>query len=118
MSDRHVTTDDSWVPDACTLPTAERPLRLAEFNQFFRDAVRGADRLSPQHLRLQLDSAKHVEETARDLTARETSCCSFFTFDIVRPRPDSLTLDVRVPAAHGDVLDALAERATSVRVQR
>ncbi|MBM0238763.1 hypothetical protein JNW88_19355 [Micromonospora sp. ATA32] len=118
MSDRHVTTDDSWVPDACTLPTGERPLRLAEFDQFFRDAVRGADRLSAQHLRLQLDGAEQVEETARDLTARESSCCSFFTFDIARPGSDSLTLDVRVPAAHVDVLDALAERATSVRVQR
>jgi hypothetical protein len=78
MSDRHVTTDDSWVPDSCTLPTAERPLRLAEFDQFFTDAVRGVDRLSTQHLRLQLDGAAQVEETARDLTARESSCCSFF----------------------------------------
>ncbi|WP_446210303.1 hypothetical protein [Micromonospora sp. IBSANI012] len=118
MSDQHVTTDDSWVPDVCTLPTAERPLRLAEFDQFFRDAVRGADRLSTQHLRLHLDGAEQVEETARDLTARESSCCSFFAFDIARRSPDSLTLDVRVPTAHVDVLDALAERAISARVQR
>lgn len=110
--------DDSWVPDACTLPTAQQPLRLAEFDRFFRDAVRGGDRLSPQHLRLHLDGTEQVERTARDLTAREASCCSFFAFAIARPGPDSLTLDVRVPAAHVDVLDALAERATSVRVQR
>ncbi|MFE9204863.1 hypothetical protein [Micromonospora sp. NPDC007230] len=116
MSDQHVTTDGSWVPDACTLPTAERPLRLAEFDQFFRDAARSADRLSAQHLRLQLDGADQVEQTARDLTARESSCCTFFTFDIARPDSNSLTLDVRVPAAHVDVLDALAQRA--VRVQR
>ncbi|MEH1054529.1 hypothetical protein V6U89_04865 [Micromonospora sp. CPCC 206171] len=115
MSDRHVTTDDSWAPDACTLPTRDRPLRLAEFDQFFRDAVQGVDRLSAQHLRLRLAGAGQVEETARDLTARESSCCSFFAFDI---SPDSLTLDVRVPAAHVDVLDALAERATSVRSQK
>ncbi|MET7672052.1 hypothetical protein [Micromonospora luteifusca] len=117
MSDHHITTDDAWVPDACTLPTAERPLRLAEFDQFFTDAVRGVDRLSAQHLRLQLDGAAQVEETARDLTERESSCCSFFTFDLSRPDPDSLSLDVRVPAAHVDVLDALAERAASVRNQ-
>ncbi|MFU8853674.1 hypothetical protein ACNAW0_22205 [Micromonospora sp. SL1-18] len=116
MSDQHVTTDDSWVPDSCTLPTAERPLRLAEFDQFFRDAVRGSERLSAQHLRLQLDGAEQVEQTARDLATRESSCCSFFTFDIARPDVHSLTLDVRVPAAHIDVLDALAQRA--VRVQR
>lgn len=115
MSDDHAMTDDSWVPDACTLPTAERPLRLAEFDQFFRDAVRGADRLSAQHLRLHLDGAEQVEETARDLTARESSCCSFFTFDIARPDSNSLTLDIRTPAAHVNVLDALAKRALRVR---
>ncbi|MET8836794.1 hypothetical protein ABZV78_23155 [Micromonospora sp. NPDC004540] len=118
MSDRHVPTDDSWVPDACTLPTAERPLRLAEFDQFFRAAVRGADRLSARHLRLHLAGAEQVEETARDLTARESSCCSFFTFEIGRPGADALTLDIRVPAAHVDVLDALARRATSARERR
>ena len=28
------------VPDACTLPTVDRPLRLAEFEDFFASAVR------------------------------------------------------------------------------
>ncbi|SCG73451.1 hypothetical protein GA0070609_4846 [Micromonospora echinaurantiaca] len=118
MSHRHVTTDDSWVPDACTLPTAQRPLRLAEFDQFFRDAVQGADRLSARHLRLRLTGGARVERTARDLTARESSCCSFFAFDISRSGPDALTLDVRVPAAHVDVLDALADRAAAAAGSR
>lgn len=118
MSDQHAPPGDSWVPDACTLPTAEQPLRLAEFDQFFQDAVRSADQLSAKHLRLHLDGAEQVEQRARDLTARESSCCSFFTFQIARPDADSLTLDVRVPAAHVDVLDALTERAASARVQR
>ncbi|MGW4295257.1 hypothetical protein ACWEH1_19685 [Micromonospora chersina] len=113
MSERQVTTDGSWAPDVCSLPTAERPLRLEEFDQFFRDAVRGADRLAAQHLRLHLAGGVAVEETARDLTARESSCCSFFAFDISRSSPDSLTLDVRVPAAHVDVLDGLTDRAVS-----
>jgi hypothetical protein len=116
-NEQHITPGDAWVPDACTLPIAGRPLRLAEFDQFFRDAVRGVDRQSAQHLRLQLDDAAQVEETARDLTARESSCCSFFAFDLFRPDPNSLTLDVRVPAAHVDVLGALAERALSLRDQ-
>ncbi|MFI6263196.1 hypothetical protein [Micromonospora sp. NPDC051006] len=118
MSDRLVTTDDSWVPDACTLPTAERPLRLAEFDQFFRSAVRAADRLSAQLLRLRLAGGVQVEETARDLTARESSCCSFFAFDISRSGPDALTLDVRVAAAHVDVLDSLANRAATAAGSR
>jgi hypothetical protein len=117
MSNQPLTPGDVWVPDACTLPTAEQPLRLAEFDQFFRDAVRGVDRLSAQHLRLQLDGAAQVEKAARDLTARESSCCSFFAFDLFRPDRDQLALDIRVPAGHVDVLDALAERAVSFRAQ-
>ncbi|MBM0256107.1 hypothetical protein [Micromonospora sp. 4G55] len=118
MSDQHITADSAWVPDACTLPTAERPLRLAEFDQFFRDAVRGVDRLSAEHLRLHLASAVQIEETARDLTVRESSCCSFFAFDLSRSGPEALTLDVRVSAAHVDVLDGLAERAASAQGER
>ncbi|MCW3816051.1 hypothetical protein ONA91_16540 [Micromonospora sp. DR5-3] len=117
MSDHDITTDGAWVPDACTLPTTDRPLRLTEFDQFFAASVRAADRVSAQHLRLHLDGAAQVEDTARDLTARESSCCSFFAFDLSRPGPDSLTLDVRVPTRHVDVLDALADRAASVRGQ-
>ncbi|MFU8875448.1 hypothetical protein [Micromonospora sp. SL4-19] len=118
MSDHHIPTHDSWVADTCTLPTAERPLRLAEFDQFFTAAVRAVDRMSAGHLRLRLDGAAQVEVTARDLTARESSCCSFFTFDLSRTDPDSLTLDVQVPAGHVDVLDALAARATAVTGER
>ncbi|MEV2237579.1 hypothetical protein [Micromonospora sp. NPDC049891] len=121
MSDQDISTGETgaaWVPEACTLPTAERPLRLAEFDRFFDEAVRAAERVSARHLRLRLDSAAQVEETARDLTARESSCCSFFTFDLSRSDPDSLTLDVRVPAAQVDVLDALADRAAAVRRRR
>ncbi|MFY1573894.1 hypothetical protein ACN26Z_03270 [Verrucosispora sp. WMMD703] len=118
MSDQDITTGAAWAPDACTLPTAQRPLRLAEFDRFFGAAVRAAERVSAQHLRLRLDNATQVEETARDLTARESSCCSFFAFDLFRPDPASLTLDVRVPAGHVDVLDALADRVSAVRRRR
>ncbi|MEW2445303.1 hypothetical protein [Micromonospora marina] len=106
-------TDDSWVPDACTLPTTERPLRLAEFDGLFRDALRGVDRPAARHLRLHLDG--DAEPVARDLIARESACCSFLTFDLARPDGDVLTLDVRVPAARVAVLDALARRATAAR---
>ncbi|MEU7928162.1 hypothetical protein [Micromonospora sp. NPDC049107] len=68
----------------------ERPLRLAEFDRFFTTEVRGVDRLSARHLRLRLDGAARVEELARDLAARESSCCAFFTFGFSRPDPDLL----------------------------
>ena len=100
--------EEVWVPDACTLPTVQRPVRLAEFDDLFAGALREQHRLSPTELRWRLDAA--AEPTVRDLTARETECCSFFTFT-VRPAADDLLVDVLVPAAYADVLDALAARA-------
>ncbi|WP_436533052.1 hypothetical protein [Actinoplanes sp. HUAS TT8] len=102
------TDDQVWVPEACTLPTVDRPLRLAEFDDLFATAVRGQQRLSATTLRWDLDLA--AEATARDLTARESSCCSFFSF-VFHPADGTLRLEVEVPAAHVAVLDALAERA-------
>jgi hypothetical protein len=95
---------EAWVPDACTLPTADRPLRVAEFAELFRTALRSRKRLAPTHLRLTLDPA--VEATARDLCARESECCSFFTFTFGRTDTD-LQLDITVPDQHREVLDAL-----------
>lgn len=104
------TNDEVWVPDACTLPTVERPLRLAEFDNLFATAVRDQQRLSAARLRWLLDPA--AEAWARDLTGRETQCCSFFTFTFALA-DGAVQLDVEVPAAHVDVLDALAQRATA-----
>jgi len=105
------------VPEACTLPTAERPLRLAEINQLFTTAVRHVETISPTHARIQLSGPAGLEATVRDLTARETQCCSFFTFDVT-PEPaagdGTLTLDVQVPAQHADILASLAQRASTV----
>jgi hypothetical protein len=106
-----MTSEDwGWMPQACSLPTVEQPLRLAEFDDLFATALRGQRRLSPTALRWQLDPA--AEGTARDLTARESSCCSFFSFSFA-PDGERLNLDVQVPAAHVDVLDALADRVVT-----
>jgi hypothetical protein len=104
-------TQIDWVPDTCTLPTAERPLRVAEFDDLFATAVRAVERVAPTTLRLHLDEA--AEATARDLAARETGCCSFFTFTFEPAGGEAMAvvMDVAVPAAHVAVLDALAERA-------
>jgi hypothetical protein len=105
-----ITDDHAWAPEACTLPTVDRPLRLAEFDELFFAALRGQQRLSGTVLRWSLDPA--AEATARDLTSRESSCCSFFTFTF-HPGDGALRLDVEVPAAHVTVLDALARRAAA-----
>jgi hypothetical protein len=99
-----------WAPAvACTLPTAEQPLREAEFDALFATALRGVARPAPSWLRLRFDAGTGVEERMRDLTARESSCCSFFDFEVTAG--DGLTLDVRVPQARIEVLDGLARRA-------
>jgi hypothetical protein len=95
-------------PDACTLPTAERPLRLAEFDALFA-AVRTVHRADPTHLTLLLAPGPGRADTARHLTRRESECCSFFTFRV--EDGDPLRLDIAVPPEQVAVLDALAGRA-------
>lgn len=104
------TNDQGWVPQACTLPTAERPVRAAEFDELFATALRAQQRLAPTVLRWWLDLA--AEPAALDLAGRETGCCSFFTFTFARAG-DAVQVDVRVPARHAGVLDALAQRAAA-----
>ena len=100
---------DGWAPvDACALPTGEQPLREAEFDALFATALRGVERLGPDLLRLTFDGTAELE----DLIARESSCCSFFAFDLTAT-DDGLVLDVRVPAARVAVLDGLARRAAA-----
>ncbi|MGC4939227.1 hypothetical protein [Kribbella sp. DT2] len=103
------TTGLDWVPASCTLPTAEQPIRVAEFDHLFSASAQGAERIDPTTLRLTL--AADAETQARDLAGRETSCCSFFGFDF-SPAGDALAMTVTVPAAHVAVLDAFAARAT------
>lgn len=95
--------------DACTMPTTERPLRLAEFDALFATSVRSVRRRG-NDVRMHLTGTEGLLERVRDLTARETSCCSFFTFTIDGTDQD-LTLDVSVPPARQEILDVLAERA-------
>ena len=101
----------SWVPaDACTLPTAEQPLRAAEFGDLFDCALRSVERTAPERLLLAFtpDAAGRV----RDLVARESACCSFFDFDL-RREDTELVLEVGVPAGRAELLDGLARRAAT-----
>jgi hypothetical protein len=104
-----VTTPAEWAPPACTLPTAERPLRLAEFDDLFTRSVRSVRRAGPTHVTLTLAPAPGRADAVRDLARRETACCSFFAFQV--EDADPLRLEITVPAAYAPVLDALADRA-------
>jgi hypothetical protein len=103
----------AWVPPSCTLPTAERPVRVAEFDALLAVAVRPAERLSPTRLRIHLPGGPIAEITTRDLVAREARCCSFFAFD-VRASPAATVLEIQVPDGQVAVLDALQQRADAV----
>ncbi|WP_116948864.1 hypothetical protein [Jiangella endophytica] len=99
--------DASFLPPSCTLPTADRPLRLAEFAGLFARSAREPRRVSPTRLRLRLDDDPAVLATARDLAVRESACCAFFTFTF----GDGGVLTVDVPPARAAVLDGLARLA-------
>ncbi len=103
-----------WVPDSCTLPTAERPLRRAEFGDLFASALSGVDRLAPTHLRLRLRGGADLEERVRDLARRESECCSFFAFTVTPDAAGTVTFDIRVDGVHVGVLDGLAARCVAV----
>ncbi|PSK98670.1 hypothetical protein CLV30_11953 [Haloactinopolyspora alba] len=100
------TPHPSFVPTSCTLPTAEQPLRVAEFESLFATALRSVTRRSPTELLLVLDGSPETQAGARDLATRESGCCSFFTFTFT-----GTELTVTVPSAHQDVLDGLQRLA-------
>ncbi len=95
---------------ACTLPTAERPTRLAEFDQFFADSVQATHRADPTRLELTLTADADAEPVGRDLAARESACCSFYTFTF-QSTPAGTVMWIDVPTAYIEVLDAMAARA-------
>lgn len=114
----------SWAGvDACTLPTTERPLRLAVFEGLFASSLRSIERVEVTHARLLLQAdpnlaGRDVTELATRVQAladAESACCSFFTFTVTAldgiEQPGSVHLDVRVPPAYASALDGLLDLA-------
>ncbi|MEU7852797.1 hypothetical protein [Nonomuraea sp. NPDC049141] len=112
---RDIAFDQEWVPSACTLPTAEQPLRVAEFDALFADAVQAVVRLDRTRLRLALVFSPELAARAAELSARENGCCSFFTFTLTIAH-GGMTLEVAVPPEQVAVLDALQARAGAASV--
>lgn len=107
----------SWAPQECMLPTAERPLREAEFDELFATRLRSLARPDPLLLRLVLDDGDEVAATTRDLVAREQACCALFEFELTST-PEGLRVDVRVPSGRAEVLDGLAAQAAAAGTGR
>lgn len=67
-----VNDDDlpDWTPATCTLPKAEQPLRVAEFDELFRDCVTAVDRADATSVWLTLDGGHQIAARVLELTAR------------------------------------------------
>jgi hypothetical protein len=102
----------AWAPLSCTLPAAKLPLRVAEFDALFAEAVQGIERVGPERLRLELLPIPRAAGRAAELAAAETQCCSFFTFTLTATG-GGLALEVSVPGPYTGVLDGLAGRAAA-----
>lgn len=103
-------SDPAWVPQACTLPTEERPLRVAEWDALFAERLISLSRPGALRLRFELVGGAAVQDEVRDLVEREVGCCSFFAFE-VDAGDNRIWLDVSVDPVHERVLEAIAVRA-------
>ncbi|HEV2342825.1 MAG TPA: hypothetical protein VGS97_01925 [Actinocrinis sp.] len=101
-----------WVSASCSLPTEQRPLRVAEWDALITERLERTSRPGPLRLRLELTGGDGTEERVRDLAQRESGCCSFFDFTVAAGR-DAVVLDVTVDAVHVAVLDSLERRAVA-----
>ncbi|HYN73863.1 MAG TPA: hypothetical protein VES60_15290 [Nakamurella sp.] len=87
-------------------------MRVAEFDDLFVTEVRSVTRESNVRATFELPAEPTVAATAANLTARESQCCTFWTFTFTLTMTGGrVTLDVSVPAGHPAVLDALVDRA-------
>ena len=97
--------------EACTLPTAERPLRQREFDELFATALRSIEHHDETRARLRLAGGSDLSQRTQRVADAETSCCSFFTFGVTALGEGQVALDIEVPPAFADVLAGLVGRA-------
>lgn len=102
------------MPEACTLPSVEQPVRRDEFDELFGSDVLVVVRESPTTTRFELRADAEVASRAATLAVKETGCCSFFAFDLAIAEGE-VTLRVSTAADHQDVLAALTGRAEAQR---
>src|SRR5687767_4663044 len=88
------TADPAWVDvAACTLPTAERPLRLAEFDDLFATSLVSIERTGDTSVRMVLVGAAGLAERTRALADAESARCSFFTFGVTPLEASQVAFD-------------------------
>ena len=108
--------DLGWTDvEACTLPTAERPLRLADFDDMFTTTLHSIEQPDDTHARLLLAGDESLSDRTQRLADAESSCCSFFTFGVSTVKDGLVALDIEVPSAYAGVLAGLVARAEAAQ---
>jgi hypothetical protein len=101
---------DEWcAPDACSLPIADQPGRVEEWDSLFATAVRRVETV-PGGVRFELDRSRADVAGVANLADRESQCCAFFTFGVT-VAAEALSLSVDADREHAEVVEALAARA-------
>ena len=103
---------DWCAPEACSLPLADQPGRVAEWDTLFADAVCDVSPIEGG-VRVVVDRAVASPAAVADLADRESQCCSFFEFAVV-VGDRSLRLDVTSDSGHAEGVEALAARAVAL----
>ncbi len=98
--------------EACTLPSVDRPLRVADFDALFAAHLVRAERTEPTTARLVMAGGPGVADRVQRLADAESSCCSFFHFTVA-DRGDEVVLGISVPTMYTDVLAGLVSRAAA-----
>ena len=97
---------------ACTLPSVDRPLRVADFDALFAAHLVRAERTRSHRRPAGHGRWPGVADRVQRLADAESSCCSFFDFT-VSDDGDEVVLDVSVPSTYADVLAGLVSRAAA-----
>ena len=106
-----ITSTAGWVPIvACTLASAEQPLRVAALDDLIGTSMRTVERRWTTHATLTFAGDGTFAERVRQLADAETACCSFLTFTVTT-RAGETVLDIEVPEQYADVLAGLVDGA-------
>ncbi|GAA4232407.1 hypothetical protein GCM10022254_32170 [Actinomadura meridiana] len=90
-------------------------MRVAEFDALFAESVTAVQPDGPGRVRLALRPDPEIAGRAAELAARETGCCSFFTFALTATGGE-LSMRISVDEQHTEVLEALTARAITTLV--
>ena len=98
-----------WVPESCSLPTVEQPLRVAEFDRLFRESVLRSVRLDATRLELVLAADEVQRGHGAWLSERSAAVRSFASTSIPAIKSTKGKHDPDLPIKHWWITAPVAE---------